>query len=165
MSLWGPGKSHCAIKGHKKRINLNLVYNAMLFKLIHLACALELPASPFIPHPPNQSSLFIMSIPPLLEETRDAGTERKQPDVIQRKYIILVDDSYFTFFTLPHRFVVISSKYLLQNTLIIRLKITWIIVKLMLCCRTIWVVKVLTFLFSKSPCDEGTNTVMSFLPL
>lgn len=57
MSLWGPGKNHCSIKGHKKRINLNLVYNAMPFKLIHLACAPDLPASPSIPHSFCQSSL------------------------------------------------------------------------------------------------------------
>lgn len=57
MSLWGPGKNHCSIKGHKKGINLNLVYNAMPFKLIHLACAPELPATPSIPHSPCQHSL------------------------------------------------------------------------------------------------------------
>lgn len=43
--------------GHKKGINLNLVYNAMPFKLIHLACALELPATPSIPHSVCQRSL------------------------------------------------------------------------------------------------------------
>lgn len=57
MSLWGPGKNHCSIKGHKKGINLNLVYNAMPFKLIHLACAPELPATPSIPHSLCQRSL------------------------------------------------------------------------------------------------------------
>lgn len=57
MSLWGPGKNHCSIRGHKKGINLNLVYNAMPFKLIHLACALELPAIPSFPHSLRQHSL------------------------------------------------------------------------------------------------------------
>lgn len=57
MSLGGPGKNHCSIKGHKKGINLNLVYNAMPFKLIHLACAPELPVTPSIPHSLCQCSL------------------------------------------------------------------------------------------------------------
>ena len=48
--LGGAGKSHCSIRGHKKGINLNLVYNAMPFKLILLACALKSPGPPSIPH-------------------------------------------------------------------------------------------------------------------
>lgn len=86
MSLWGPGKKHCSSEGHKKGINLNLVYNAMPFKLIHLACALELPATPSVLHSLCQLSLSAAGVN--VNSTaarrdgglRDAGTDVEDED-------------------------------------------------------------------------------------
>lgn len=55
----GLRRNYCSIQGHKKRINLNLVYNEMPFKLIHLACALELLATPSDSNPIHCASALL----------------------------------------------------------------------------------------------------------
>lgn len=65
---------------------MNLVYNAMPFELIHLACAPELPATPSVPHSLCQRSLSTGGVnvnsSPAWTDTalRDTETHRENED-------------------------------------------------------------------------------------
>lgn len=76
---------------------MNLVYNAMPFKLIHLACALELPATPSIPHSMCQRSLCAEGVnvnsSPAWTEKSLKDTEREEENEDRKK----IDSNYRDF--------------------------------------------------------------------
>lgn len=85
---------------------MNLVYNAMPFKLIHLACAPELPATPSIPHSVCQRSLStggvnVNSTTARAERVlRDAEPERENEDREKTAHNYTQKNAVFPFFRL-----------------------------------------------------------------